>query len=106
MVLEPPLVAAQALLDSHRRLVGAGIGVSRKGLRFERDAGIEMDRAFGAKAEALLADGDVTGKTAVEILGGRLGDPLIDARAQRLADVDVLARHAKRHARPPLTVPD
>src|SRR6187401_982950 len=64
-----------------------------------------MDRAFGAEAEAFLSDGDVTGKAAVEIFGRGFGDPLSDTRAQRLADVDVLARHAKRHARPPLTVP-
>ena len=57
-----------------------------------------MDDAFGAKAEPILADRDMTREAAVEILDGGLGDAGIDARTQRLADIDVLARHPKRHA--------
>ena len=97
MILQPPLVAAQPLFDALGGLVGAGIGIGRHRLRFQHDAGIEMDHAFGAEAEAVLADGHVTGIAAVEIFRGRFGDPLVDAAAQRLADVDVLARNAKRH---------
>ena len=68
------MVAAQPLLDAQRRLVGAGIGVGRLRLGLQRDPGIEMDRAFGAKAEALLADRHVAGIAAVEILAHRFGD--------------------------------
>ena len=97
MILEPPLVAAQPLLDAHRGLIGAGIGVGGDRFGLQHDAGIEMDHAFGAEAESLLADGHVAGIAAVEIFCGGLGDALVDAPAQRLADVDVLARDAKRH---------
>src|SRR6267154_1687341 len=68
MVLEPALVAAQPLLDMHGRSIGAGIGVGRERVGLQHDPGIKMDHAFGAKAESLLADGDVPGKSAVEIL--------------------------------------
>ena len=61
-----------------------------------------MDDAFGAEAEAFLADGDMAGKSAVEILGGGFCYPFVYARAQSLAEVDILARHAKRHGVPPV----
>src|SRR5207244_4401286 len=61
------------------------------------DAGIEMQRAFGAETEAVPADRRVAGIAAVEELARRLGDAIGDPPAQRFADVDVLARHAKRH---------
>src|SRR5216683_4509217 len=96
-ILAAPLVAAQPLLDADRRLIGAGIGIGRKRIHLEYNPGIEMDDAFRAKAEPILADGGVAGKAAVEILGGSFRYPGGDARPQRLADVDVLARHAKRH---------
>ena len=76
MVLEPALVAAQPLLQPHRRLVGAGIGVGGQRIGFQHDAGIEMDHALRAEAEPFLADGDVAGKPAVEILGRGVRDPL------------------------------
>src|SRR5262249_3449280 len=101
MLLEAALVAAQPLFDARGRLVGAGIGGSGHRLGFQHDAGIEMDHAFGAKAEALLADGDVTGKAAVEIFRRGLGYACVDTRTQRLADLDILAGDAKRHDRPP-----
>ena len=76
MILEPTLVTAQPLLDAQGRLVGAGIGVGRKRVGFKHDTRIEMDQALGAEAEPLLADGDVAGKSAVEILGRRLREAL------------------------------
>jgi hypothetical protein len=103
MILEPMLVTAQAFLQPQRGLIGAGIGVGGKRVCFEHDAGIEVNHAFGAEAESLFADGDVPREAAVEILGGGLHQALIDARAQRRADVDVLARDAKRHDRPPMS---
>src|SRR5579864_1067644 len=102
VILEPALVTAQPLLDPLRRLVGAGIGIRRHGFGFEHDAGIEMDHAFGPEAEAFLADRDMAGKAAVEIFCGGFRDPLADARTQGLAYVNVPARDAKRHDRPPL----
>src|SRR5262245_44282469 len=70
----------------------------------QHDAGIEMHHAFGAEAERLLADRDVAGIAAVEILVDRFRNPRADPGAQRLADVDVLARDAKRHGPPPVAV--
>src|SRR5436190_7207869 len=102
MALETALVAAQPLLDALRRLVGAGVGVSGERLGLQHDAGIEMDHALGAKTESFLGNHYMTGKSAVEIFAGRLGDARADARAQGLADVDVLTRYAKRHGGSPL----
>src|SRR4051794_32700795 len=56
-----------------------------------------MNDALGAKAEAVLGDGCVPGKSAVEIFGGHLRHARSDTRPQRLANIDVLARNAKRH---------
>src|SRR3981189_776222 len=52
--LQPALVAAQALLDAQRGLVGARIGVRRHAVGVQRDAGIEVNGAFGAEAEPFL----------------------------------------------------
>src|SRR5271165_2944052 len=98
MILAAALVTAQPLFDAQRRLIGAGIGVGGERIDLEHSAGIEMDNAFGTKAEAILADGDVARIPAVEILGRRFRNSRADALAQCLTEVDVLARHAKRHA--------
>src|ERR1043166_3707413 len=55
-ILEPALIAPQLLLDADRRLVGARVGVGRHRFRLARHAGVEMDRALGAEAEAALPD--------------------------------------------------
>jgi len=102
MILQPVLVAAQTLFKTQGGLVGTGVSVRRERIGFEHNTGIEMDDAVGAKAEAFLADGDVAGKSAVEILRRYLCDARIDARAQRLPDIDILARDAKWHDRPPM----
>src|SRR5438132_2161603 len=96
-VLEPALVAAELLLHPDRRLVGARVGVGRHRLRLERYPGMEMNGALGAEAEAVLLDRHVPGIAAVEVFLERLDEPRIDPLAQGLADVDVLARNAKRH---------
>src|SRR6516165_8091759 len=98
MILAAALVAAQPLLDAQRRLIGAGIGGGGERLHLEHHAGIEMDHQFGTEAEPVLADGDVARIPAVEILGRSFRDSRADALAQCLTEVDVLARHAKRHA--------
>ncbi len=92
MLLEPALVATQAFLDAQRCQVRAGIGIDGMRVGLEHDAGIEMDHALGEETIAFSSDGDVTGKTAVEIFFGRLGHATADARAQRFAHVDILAR--------------
>src|SRR5262249_35743512 len=79
------------------------MGIRRERVGFEHDARVEMNHALGAETEPLPADGDVPGKSAVEIFGHRLCDARIDALTQRFADVDVLARDAKWHDRPPTT---
>src|SRR6266852_6407297 len=94
-ILEAALVTAQPLFDAQRRLIGAGIGIGRKCIDLEHNAGIEMDDAFRAKAESILADGDVARKPAVEILGRGFRNSRTNARTQCFAEVDVLARHAK-----------
>src|ERR1700736_5453381 len=100
-VLQAALVAAELLLHPDRRLVGARVGVGRHRLRLERYAGIEMNGALGAKAEAVLLDRHGPGIAAVEVFLERFHEPRIDPLAQGLADVEVLARDAKRHGGDP-----
>jgi len=45
----------------------------------QRDAGIKMQRTFSAEAKAVLADGGVSGITAVEKISQSLRDPCADA---------------------------
>src|SRR5947209_5392390 len=99
-VLEPALVAAQPLLDLQQRLVGAGIGVGRIGFGLQRDAGIQMQRAVGAEAEAVLAERDVAGIIAVEIFAQDFFGAFADAPAQRFADTDAFARDPYGHVMP------
>src|SRR5262249_45757631 len=101
-ILAPALVTAQPRFDAHGRLIGAGISICRERVSLEHNAGIEMDHALGAKAESLPPYGHVSRKSAVEVFGHRFGDTRIDALAQRPADADVFARHAKWHDRPPM----
>src|SRR5215831_5385220 len=102
-ILAPTLVTPQPRFDAHGCLIGACISVCRECFRFEHNARVEMHHAFGAETESFPTDGDVSGKTAVEIFRQRVGDARIDALAQRFADVEVLARDAKWHDRPPMT---
>ena len=59
MAFAAAFVAAQPFFDADRRLVGAVIGVGRHAFRFEQRAGIEMQHAFGAEPESVLANGGV-----------------------------------------------
>lgn len=54
-----------------------------------------MDHALGSETESLFAYGDVPGKTTIEVFGHGSRETRVDAPAQRLADLDVLARDAK-----------
>src|SRR3954452_4242512 len=56
-----------------------------------------MQHAFAVKPERFLAHGDVTGIAAAEELLDHLFDARGDTLAQRLADLNVLARHSERH---------
>src|SRR5262249_11429565 len=58
---------------------------------------IQVNGAFRAEAETVLADGHVPGVAAVEILFEGLNEAGVDPLTQGLADVDVLSRDAKRH---------
>jgi hypothetical protein len=50
-----------------------------------------MDRAFGAKAEAVLGQRGVAGIASVKVLTYGFGDPIVDPIAQCVADVEILA---------------
>src|SRR6516165_10423905 len=98
VILAAPLVPAQPLLDAQRRLISAGIGISREGVHFEHHPGIKVDDALRAKTEPILADRDVARVPAIEIFGCSFRNARADALTQCLTEIDVLARHAKRHA--------
>ena len=50
VILEAAMIAAQPFFHSQSRLVGAGIGIGRAGFGIQRDLGVEVNGAFGAKA--------------------------------------------------------
>src|SRR5262249_34409708 len=100
-ILAPTLVTAQPRFDAYGCLIGTCISIGRERFSFEHDARVEMNHALGAETEPFPADGDVPGKSAVEIFGHGIGDARIDALAQRFADIDVLARDANGIDRPP-----
>jgi hypothetical protein len=92
-ILEAAFIAAQPLLDLGQCLVGAGIGVGGIGIGLQRNSGIQMQRAVGAEAEAILAQRDVAGIIAVEILAQDFIGALADAPAQRVANTDAFSRN-------------
>src|SRR5215213_4568877 len=96
-VLQPPLVAPQALLDALGRLVEARIGVRRRARGFERDPRGEVQHALGAEPGAVLGDRDMARIVAVEVLPERARDAGLDLAAQRLADVEILAGDPQAH---------
>ena len=96
-ILAAALVASQSRFDTDGRLIGAGIGIGRERVGLEHNARVEVNHALGPETESLLTDGHVPGKSAIEVFGHGFRDACIDTLAQRLADVDVLARDAKWH---------
>src|SRR3569832_2874262 len=70
--LAAALVAPQPVFDPQRRLIGAFILGGRLPLGLDRGAGIQVQHAFGAEAEAILADGGETRIPASEIFRRRL----------------------------------
>src|SRR3954451_7391446 len=101
-ILQPALVAAQPLLDLQQSLVGAGISVGGIGFGFQRDPGIEVQRAVGTEAETVLAERDMAGIVAVEIFAQDFFGAFADAPAQRFADIDAFARDSYGHVMPRL----
>src|SRR3954452_16357237 len=59
-----------------------------------------MQRAIGAKTKAVLAERDVAGIIAVEILAKDFFGAFADASAQRFADTDAFARDPYGHVMP------
>src|SRR5262249_15183256 len=97
MILEPMLVAPQPLLDADGRRICACISVGGARVGVQRDAGVEMDRAFGLKAEAVLRHRDVAGISAVQLFAQCLDNSRADALTQGFADVEIFSRDAKWH---------
>src|SRR5207344_1762062 len=89
--------------DHDQRLVGAGIGVGGVRIGLQRDAGIEMQCAVSAEAEAVLAQRDVARIITVEIFPQDLIGALADARTKRFADADAFPGDSKGHLMPRLT---
>ena len=102
MILQPAVIAAQPLLDPQRRLIGAGVRVSRQAFGVQGDFRVEMDGAFGAEPESLPLERGMSGIAAIEIFAHGFGDALAHALAQRVTHVEVLSRDAKCHAKPPV----
>src|SRR5207247_1122564 len=96
-VLEAAFVAAQALFDHQQGLVGAGIGIGRIRIGLECNSGIQMQCAVGAETETVLAQRDVAGIIAIEILAQDFLGALADAPAQGLANADAFSRDPESH---------
>ena len=84
------MIAAQSLLHPQRSLIGAGVSVGRAGFGVQRDLGIEVNGAFGAKPGTVPRDRCMTGIAAVEIFVQGFADPHVDTLAQRVTDVEIL----------------
>ena len=91
VLLQPSLVAPEALLDALGGGVEALIGVLVPALALENDAGVEVDRAIAAEAGALALDGDVGVVAAVDIFADAERHALFNATPQGLANIDALA---------------
>src|SRR5258706_4770543 len=78
-------------------MVGAGIGIGGIGIGLERNSGIQMQCAVGAETETILAQRDVAGIIAIEILAQDFLGALADAPAQGLADADAFSRDPESH---------
>ena len=102
LVLQPPRIAAQALLDPFHAEVAGDIGVGSEGLRLKRRSGGKVQGGDGAEAMSLLLDGHMTGNTAVQISLRCLSDSSCDPFTQRLANVEVLAGNPQSHGAPPM----
>src|SRR6202167_4076132 len=66
MILQATVIAAQLFFHMQHRLIGALIGIRRIAFRAQRDLGIEMQRAFSAKAGPFTFERRVAGITAVK----------------------------------------
>src|SRR3569833_549916 len=97
-VLAAALVSPQPLFDAQRRLIGAFIRVGRLPLGLDRGAGIQVQHAFGAETEAVLAHGGEARMPASEIFRRRLFDAIADPFLQRQPDADVFSGNPQRHA--------
>ena len=92
------VIAAQLFFHMKHRLIGALIGIRRVAFRAQRDLGVEMQRAFSAKAGTFAFERRVAGITAVEIFGQRAGNARLDAPSQCFANVEIFPGNAKRQS--------
>ncbi len=91
MILEPPMIAAQALLNPMHRLIGTRIGVVGTAFSMQRNFRVEMHVAFGAKPRALALHRDMPGISAVEIFAHDFAYSRDDALAQCFANIQIFA---------------
>ena len=96
MILQATGIAAQLFFYMQHRLVGTLIGIRRIAFGSQHDPGVEMQRAFSAKARTFAFERSVAGLTAVEIFGQRAGDARLDATSQCFANIEIFPGNAKR----------
>src|SRR5256885_16239438 len=74
VALEAAFVATQPFLNPLGRDVSAGVRIGSERFRFENDAGVEMNHAFGAETKCFLGNHHMARKSTVEIFSGRVRD--------------------------------
>lgn len=94
VILQPALVAPQALLEPLGRRLEAAVGIVALALGLKVDAGIQVDRELGTKGLLALLDGHMPGVAVLEIFLQHRDDALVRAFTQAFAHINVLADHA------------
>ena len=97
-VVDPALVTAQLLFDLARRGIEGLVDVMRFGMTLEDQALHDMrDDIGGERAARPLAEGDMRGNGAVEILVDDGVQSIADMLLQRCAGVDLVAGNTNIH---------
>src|SRR5689334_23385591 len=79
------------------RLIEAGMGVGAPAVSLQAEAGRQIEDAFAVEEAALLLDHHLRLDRAVEQPADAVRDALLDAVAQRLTHVEVLAGDQQFH---------
>lgn len=101
MISQPPLVAADPLVDLFQRIAEGRVGVHRLALGLQRHTRRKVDDAVDLIAHPRLSDRHIGVCRAIEILGHTAGQFVCDAGPERISDIHVTAGDLDTHAHSP-----
>lgn len=91
MILQLALISTQLLFQMNEGRVERMMGVLALAFRFENSAGIEMQRAVGAKKRTVVREYDIRLGSAVKMLADNILQTGAHANRKRLTDLDLFA---------------